>query len=156
QLVRGIINVEQKALFVSGAGQRRCITAMCWVRSIEWDELWAERCAAAGDDRGSSGIVRVRDVVLMNVPGLKGDVPVVVEFVIIGAANPLQVVVAPLAAIQCVQNDVDVILAVIARPAHAESAGWHRTGVLEECRTWIQRISWQEVRETCSYVPGHR
>src|SRR5271156_881591 len=71
QLVRGIIDVEQEGLLVGGAGERHSVTAMCRVRSIKRDKLRTERRATARNDSGSRGIVEVRHIVLVNVPGFK-------------------------------------------------------------------------------------
>ena len=65
-------------------------------------------------------IERVGHVVLVQVVGFERDVPLVVELVIVRQAVPLQVVVAPLAAIDAVGDEIDVVVAAVAGPAHAE------------------------------------
>jgi hypothetical protein len=47
---------------------------------------------------------------------LEREVPVVVELVIECAAEPLQIVVTPLTAVDGISDEVEVIPAVIARP----------------------------------------
>ena len=59
------------------------------VWGIEGHNLWAEWCAAAGDCRDRDGIIEVWHFKFMNVPGLESDMPVVVELVVVGTANPV-------------------------------------------------------------------
>ena len=125
QRVRRIVDVDEKGLFVRGAGQHRRVFAQRRVRGVEGRKLRAERSAAIGNECDCRRIVEVRYVALVNVPRFKGDVPIIVEFVIIGQADPLQVVVAPNAIVPCIHDGVEAILPVVAGPAHADRARRH-------------------------------
>jgi hypothetical protein len=77
QLVWRVIDIQQERLLVRIAGQRSRVTAMCCVRSIERHDLWAEGRAAVGDGGCRYWIIQVRNIEFVDIPGLKGDVPVI-------------------------------------------------------------------------------
>ena len=106
QFVRRIVEVSQERLRRSGAGQHRRTIALRKVRRIERDDLRAERRAAAGNDARRDRIVSIRHIVLVKIVGLESQVPVVVELVIVGGPEPLQIIVAPSSIIDGVGNEV--------------------------------------------------
>jgi hypothetical protein len=96
--VRGVVDVGQEGLHRSCTGEGRRVVTLRKIRRVERHDVRAEWRAAAGNDRHSRRIEGIRYVVLMQVVGFDRNVPVLVELVIVGAAEPLQVVVTPLAA----------------------------------------------------------
>ena len=70
---------------------------MCCIWGIERHDLWAKWRAAVGDGCCCDLIVQVGHSKFVDVPGLEGDVPVIVELVIVGAAQPLKVIITPYA-----------------------------------------------------------
>src|SRR4029077_19315422 len=120
QLVRRIVDVEKKGLLVRRAGQHARIAALSRVGGVERSELRAERRAAIGNESGDCWIVEVRYIPLVNVPGFEGDVPIVVELVIVGESDPLQVVVAPNTVVPRIHDGVEAILPVVAGPAQSD------------------------------------
>ena len=68
---------------------------------IERHDLRAERCAAINNRCCRYRIIQVRHFKFVDVPSLESDVPVIVELVIVGAAQPIQIVVTPHAAVDC-------------------------------------------------------
>ena len=145
QLVWRIVDVEQEGLLVGPASQHRGIRTKRGARRIERNKLRAEGRAAAGDNGRSRRIVEIRHIVLVDIPAFEGDVPVVVELVIVSAADPLQVVVAPLAAVQCVANDVKVVPAIIAGPADTKRRRRNGAGILGKGGAGIERIARHEI-----------
>ena len=69
------------------------------VGRVERHDLWAEWRSTGGDRGGGNRIIQVRHFKFVDVPRLESDMPVVVEFGIVGATNPIQIVVAPNAVI---------------------------------------------------------
>jgi hypothetical protein len=116
QLVRRVIEIGQEGLRRRSTCESRRVVALRKVRCVERYEIWAERCAAAGNNCHRRGIEGARHVVLVQVVCLEREVPVVVELVIECAAEPLQIVVTPLTAVDGISDEVEVIPAVIARP----------------------------------------
>ena len=68
QLVRRIVDVDEKGLLVRRAGQHSGIAALRRVRGVERSELRAERRAAIGNESGDCRIVEVRHIALVNIP----------------------------------------------------------------------------------------
>ena len=58
----------------------------------------------------------------------KGDVPLIVEPVVIGAADPLQVVVTPLSLVQRVAAEIEVVVGAVGLVAQAQGVGGDRAG----------------------------
>ena len=87
---------------------------------------------------------------------LEINVPVVIEFVIIGNAVPLQIVVAPRAAVDAVGAGLDVVVAVIPAVAQADGAGRPlRTRVPQKSAAGIERIG-IEVDQRLANMPRRR
>lgn len=107
-----VVQICQKGLKRRGTAEHGGRLAERAVGGIERHVLRRERRAATGDDVERLGIVQVRHVVLVLVVGFHRDVPLVVELVTVGQAVPLQVVVSPLAAIDSVGDDVEVVIVV--------------------------------------------
>ena len=92
--------------------------------SIERHDLWAERRAATGDRSGRDWVIQVRHFKFVDVPALESDVPIIVELVIVRAAKPLQIILAPYAVVYRVGDQIDVIPSTVACPAQASNGRW--------------------------------
>src|ERR1700751_4125797 len=108
--------------------------------SVEWHDLWSERRTATGDRRGRNMVVQVRHLEFVDVPALESDVPIIVELVIVRAAKPLQIIVAPYAVVYRVGDQIDVIPPAVARPAQASNGRWLRARIPQHRVSGIQRI----------------
>jgi hypothetical protein len=75
---------------------------------------------------------------------------------IIGAAEPLQVVVTPLAAIDRVGDEVEVIAAVIAGPPESQSNRGHRARIFGNVCAWEDRITRQQIGHGLTKIPQCR
>ena len=112
QRLRLVVQIHHARVDICRAREQGGVAALGEARRIERHVLRRER-RTAGIERGKSGrIVRVEHIILVLPVTFRRDMPVVVEDVIVGEAVPLQVVVSPLAAIDAVGNEIDVVLAV--------------------------------------------
>src|SRR6201984_1931380 len=117
------------------------------VGGIERHDLWAERRTATGNRRSRNRVVQVRHFKFVDVPALESDVPIIVELVIVRAAKPLQIIVAPYAVVYRVGDQIDVIPSTVARPAQASNGRWLRARIPEHRGSRIQWI-WIGIRHS--------
>src|SRR5258708_12555100 len=82
--------------------------------------------------------------------------PLIVKLVIRGQPVPLQIVVAPLAAINGVGHNVDAVVAAIRCIAYARSDARSSSRILQEGCTRIERVAWEQIGEMGTFVPRHR
>src|SRR6476646_12237455 len=122
------------------------------VWSVERHDLWAERRTATGDRRGRDRVIQVWHFKFVDVPALESDVPIIVELVIVRAAKPLQIIVAPYAVVYRVGDEIDIVPPTVARPAQASNGRWLRARIPQHRGSGIQRI-WIGIRHSRAAVP---
>src|SRR6516165_401966 len=128
---------------------------MCRVWRVERYDLWAERRSASGDRGRCNRVIQVRHSKFVNVPRLECDVPVIVELVIVGAADPIQVIVAPHTVVDRIGDKVDVVPSAIAGPTQAYHGRWLRARISQH-RGFRIRWIWIRIGNTRTDVPRHR
>ena len=153
---RLVVQVGESGGRAGIAGEHRWIFALRQAGRVERRELGRERSASAGDNGRSHAVKRVGYVSLTQIVRFERDVPLIVEDMIVGQSVPLQVVVAPLPAIDRVGNKVDAVFSAVGCVANAGGDARGRTGILQERRTWIERVARDQVREARAFVLGYR
>ena len=76
-----------------------------------------------GEGRVRIALRHIGNVSLIHVIGFNRDVPLVVELMVIGAAQPLQIVVTPVAVVHAVSAEVDIVPGIVAFPLDAAGVG---------------------------------
>src|SRR4029077_8535259 len=122
------------------------------VGGIERHDLWAERRTATGNRRSRDRVVQVRHFKFVDVPALESDVPIIVELVIVRAAKPLQIIVAPYAVVYRVSDQIDIVPPTVAAPAQASTARWLRPRIPRHRGSCIQRV-WIGIGHSRADVP---
>ena len=116
-------------------------TALGEVRRIEIEAVGrGEWIAAVRDDGLRFRIVLVEHVPLAQRVELERKVPLLIELVVISPAEPLQIVVAPLAAIDAVADQIEAVVARVALPADGGRERGNGTGIPGHRVAGVHRI----------------
>src|ERR1700733_10545869 len=81
--------------------------------------------------------------------------PLIVEFVVISHAEPLQIVIAPCAVVLSVGHQINIILAAVALPSDAGTDRWYGAGIFGHGGARKYRI-WERIGDTRPPIPRRR
>ncbi len=77
------------------------------------------RVLPVGGERAHAALIEIGRIALVHVPVFHRDMPFLIELVVVGAAVPLQVIVAVLAVVECVGANEEAVVSAVGDVAQA-------------------------------------